>query len=592
MSDPVDEQRAFIERLHAEVEAQRAARIVLEKRIAALIIEIEHLKRQLFGSKAERVSRIDAQLPLLALLEELGRLQAGDLEAGGRNEALNDGTRDGGDAAPGKDAATTDNPAPTDKPGTTEQKRNRGRPHGRRKPDEVNVPVERIVLEPVELQLYGRDQLVQIGEEVSSHLDHRPSSIVRVEVVRPKYMRRDEAGTSATSAPVETSVVSDATDESKPAALVKVFVAPPPELPIPKGMAGPGLLARVLVGKHGDHLPLHRQERIFKREGVSLPRSTLCGFVQGAVALLSILVDAMWKDAKENAPILLTDACGVLVRDSKRHRRSHFQVFIAPLRHVLFRYLVKGTGEAIADELAGFRGMLQSDAASTYHETHRREPTIIEVGCWAHARRKFFDALNEDRNRALIGIGFISKLYDVHRETTDANGVTDAVARAERARPILEQLAAWRDRERPKLEAGTKIEVALGYLERQWVPLTRFLDDGRLRLDNNPSELELRHQVTGRKNWLFCASDSGGVCNAVVVSLIASCRVHDIEPWAYLRDVLTVLPAWPVNRVLELAPLHWAQTVETPELKELLEERRLLKPVGAHAANVAEAAAA
>jgi transposase len=591
MTESLEEQRALIVSLELELEAQRKGRAILEKRVQALTIEIEHLKRQLFGSKAERVSRIDSQLPLLALLEALGRLQsgelaagepaagepaagepaAGELAAGDRTDALVDDIRDEVDAS--QDDSKAAKPSKT-KPG----KKNSGQPHGRRKLEALDLPVERIVLNPVELELYGIDALVQIGEERSFHLDHRPSSIVRVEVVRPKFMKREQEGTAASTAPTEVVDVDDQAAASDLAALVDVFVAPPAELPIPKGMAGPGLLARVLTGKYADHLPLHRQERIFKREGVALSRSTLCGFVQGAVALLAVIVDAMWADSKANAPILLTDACAVLVRASKRHRRAHFQVFIAPLRHILFRYLAEGTGVAIADELKDFRGMLQSDAAATYHETLRREPGVIEVGCWAHGRRKFFVALSEDRERALVGIGFISKLYDAHRCATDDDGVTDGAKRAELSRPILAHLAAWRDRERPLVEKGSTIEVALGYLDRQWAPLTRFLDDGRLRLDNNPSELELRHQVVGRKNWLFCATDSGATWNAVVVSLIASCRIHDIEPWAYLRDVLTVLPAWKASRVLELSPLHWKQTIETSDYQTLLAERRLIAP--------------
>ena len=191
------------------------------------------------------------------------------------------------------------------------------------------------------------------------------------------------------------------------------------------------------------------------------------------------------------------------------HVATWFSERIHPGRHVNFRYLATSDGATIANELAGFSGMLQADAAATYHETLRRETAIIEVGCWAHARRNFFEALGFDRERALIGIGFIADLYDAHRGAMDAAGVVDGPMRKMLASPVLDRLMKWTGGERPTLTAPSPIERALGYLERHWIALTRFLDDGRLRLDNNPSELELRHQVVGRKNWLFCATDGG-----------------------------------------------------------------------------------
>jgi hypothetical protein len=146
------------------------------------------------------------------------------------------------------------------------------------------------------------------------------------------------------------------------------------------------------------------------------------------------------------------------------------------------------------------------------------------------------------------GIGFIGQLYDTHDASVEpVTGLVDARRKA-LAEPILKDLAAWLERERPKLDPSSPIEVAMGYIQRQWTGLTRFLEDGSLRLDNNPSELELRHQKVGAKNWLFCATDGGAEWNAVVVSLIASCRMHDIEPLAYLRDLLTLLLSCPPGR--------------------------------------------
>ena len=155
--------------------------------------------------------------------------------------------------------------------------------------------------------------------------------------------------------------------------------------------------------------------------------------------------------------------------------------------------------------------------------------------------------------------------------------MVNATKRKELAEPVLKDLAAWLERERPKLIPSSPIEVAMGYIQRQWRGLTRFLEDGSLRLDNNPSELELRHQKVGSKNWLFCATDGGAQWNAVIVSLIASCRMHDIEPLAYLRDVLTLLPSWKRDRILELAPVNWRQTLQKPETQQQLQRRQLIR---------------
>jgi transposase len=274
----------------------------------------------------------------------------------------------------------------------------------------------------------------------------------------------------------------------------------------------------------------------------------------------------------------------VLILAKERCRRGAFQVFIAPQRHVLFAYLKENNGPAVADLLKGFVGKLLSDASSVYHETYRREPGVIEVDCWSHARRGLYKALPSARELALIGIGLIGRLYDAHDDSVDpATGLVDAAQRRKLAAPLLEELSGWIARERPKLEPHSPIEVALGYIERQWVGLTRFLDDGTLRLDNNPSELALRHQKVGLKNWLFCATDGGAEWNAVMVSLLASCRMHGIEPLGYLRDVLTLLPSWPKSAVLELAPSNWRNTLEKPETLEKLKRLQLIRYDSDHA---------
>jgi len=528
----------------------------LNARVLELLVEIETWKRRLFGQKAERVRHSEAQTSLLELLEQMGRLKQGDLDtaevaelAEVADELLDDLRDEANEDKEGKGKKSE------------AKKAKKGGTKGRRNLDVTDLPAHRIVIYPVGITV-GDEQFVKVGEEVSRHIDYQPHSHVVIEIIRPKFIEASKASSPASSV-----------TSSEPA--VKFLVADAPELPISKGLAGPGLIANVVVRKYADHLPLHRQERIFQRDGVPFSRSTLCRWVQGATKLLAHITEAMWAESK-TAPLLLTDACGVLIREKERCRRGHFQVFIDPGRHINFRFLPNSDGDAVAAELQGFRGMLQADAAATYHESLRQNPDIVEVGCWAHARRNFFEALGVDRGRALVGIGFISTLYDAHRKAHDEHGILNAAKRKALATPILDSMLVWINAERPGLRRPSTIERAMGYIERHWKPLTRFLDDGRLRLDNNPSELELRHQVVGRKNWLFCATDGGATWNSIAVSLIASCRIHKVEPWAYLRDVLTLLPAWSQTRALELAPANWQKTREQPEARKHLEDRRFL----------------
>ena len=507
--------------------------------------ELERLKRQLFGKKAETVDPAQVQLAFAPVLEALERARSGGLDEAAAVESELAKLRERAEAEVSRRKAEKKPPEP----------------HGRRDLSLEDLPVETIVLEPPERLVQGGEALVKIGEEVAEHIDRRPASLVRVRVVRPKYKMPEPAVAEA----------------GAPSSSTAIVVAPLPERPIPRGIAGPGLLAHVLVSKYADHLPLHRQERIFRREGLRLARSTLCGFVQGSVALLGRIVDAMWEDARTNARWVCIDATGVLVLAKEQCRRNHFWVVVAERSHVLFRFTKTHDGLVPAGLLEGFRGYVLADASSVYHELYRREAGITEVGCWAHARRRAFDALSSDEPRALVLIGFIGLLYDAHRLATDPKtGLTEGARRKAEATPVINQLYAWIDAERPKVDPDAPIAKAMNYVLNHRVHLTRFLDDGILRLDNNLAEAELRREKVGGNNWLYCGSDDGANWNAVVVSLVASCQLHDIEPWAYLRDVLTLLPSWPAKRVLALAPKNWNETRQQPDTQQLLASLRLL----------------
>jgi transposase len=491
-------------------------------------IELERLRRHIFGQKAEHVDPGQMQLAFDAIVQMLAGAAAPTGAAA---------PPDAGAGSPEGDGA-----APGGSPGGGGGKGPRSTPHGRQKLPE-HLPVERIELLPPEVRDERAAEMVRIGEEVSETLEWRPASFVRVQIVRPKFAQRGE--------PEAGVVIADVADS-----------------PVPRSLAGPGLLAHVLVSKYGDHLPLHRQEKIYERQGVHLARSTLCGWVSSCAEVLGCLVDAMAKDAL-SAHCIAIDATGVLVQAKDKCRRGHFWVLVADRDHVLFRFTPRHNQDGPKAFLRGYKGYVQADASSVYEELFRTEQ-VTEVGCWAHCRRRFFDAMSSDKERAMAALGFIHQLFAIDKATKDLPPSRRTEQRSSRAQPVLDAFRAWLDREELLVLPRSPIAGAIGYARNQWTALTCFLADGRLRLDNNRSELELRREAVGRKNWLFVGSDDGAEWNATIVSLIASCALHQLDPWAYLRDVLILLPSWPRDRVIELAPKSWKQTLEQTDARQRL----------------------
>jgi len=473
------------------------------------------LERGLLGQKAERLPENEAQLTLQIL------------------EALVGEKREKRDAREEEE-----------QPGDPEPKPRRRKPTGR-KPLPETLPVVEIEVIPEDVQRGGLDAYERIGEEVCDVIERRPASLVRVRVRRPKFVRKDRSKTSA-----------------------DVSIGEPLELPIERGLAGPGLLADSIVRRWQDHLPLNRLESIYAREGLRLARSTLCGWHEQLRDLVAPLVEAMWQDAFQS-PYLCTDATGVLVQAKERCRRGHFWVVIAPERHVLYRFSPKHDSQAVDRLLAGYQGYLVADAHAVYDHLYTDEK-IVEVGCWAHLRRYFFKALTSDPERARAGLAPIQGLFGIEREIASLSRRKRYEARLERAKPLAEKFFAWCEAERDAVLDETPIAKAIGYGLNQRGALLRFLEDGRLPLHNNGSELALRRQAVGRKNWLFVGSDQAADVNTAFVSLLASCQIQGIEPWTYLRDLFSLLPRWPRKRVLELAPVHWNETLEQEDTQRRL----------------------
>jgi len=343
----------------------------------------------------------------------------------------------------------------------------RPKPHGRAKLPE-HLPVERIELDPPEALLTcaccGRTKH-RIGEETSERLDWRPASLVRVVTARGKFACSCEQD--------------------------GVVIADVPDSPVDKGLACAGLLAVAVVCKYEDHLPLHRLEGIFARLGVHISRSTMTDWVAQVADLLRPIADAMANVALSAHRIHADDtSIPVLGPDNKTHK-GFMWVYIADDDHVIFRYSSHRNGEAVRSVLTGFKGFLQVDAATLYDRLFGHDKAK-EVGCWAHARRRFFEAQVTDKQRALIGLGFIKKLYEADRLVMKLPPSQRPLARRNRAGPVLEAFKRWLDAEELVVLPHTPIADAIGYTKNQWGALSRFLDDARLKLDNNAAERSLR----------------------------------------------------------------------------------------------------
>jgi transposase/FtsZ-binding cell division protein ZapB len=522
LAEEIDSLREHVQLLtasHSELRQQNERLASERERYRELYLQLlEQCKRLerglLAGPKAERLSLEDTQLTLAILGALLERKAPSEGE-------------------------------PTEAPAGPPAASPRAKPTGR-KPLPEHLPKVVIEIVPDEVQREGLDAFERIGEEVSETVEKRPASLVCVHLVRPKFVRKDRERLSATS----------------------VRIAEVPELPIERGVAGPALLADTIVRRWADHLPLHRLEGIYAREGLALARSTLCGWHDQLRPLVDPLVEAMWEDAK-TAPYLCTDATGVLVQAKQRCRRGHFFVVVAPERHVLFRYTPTHDKKAVDRMLAGYQGYLVADAHAVYDHLYAGGQ-VIEVGCWSHCRRYFFESLSTDPERARTALAYLQGLFQIERRIAECSRHERSTVRHRESRPLVEGFFAWCEAQAASVLDDTPIAKGIRYARNQRQALERFLEDARLPIHNNVSERELRREAVGRKNWLFVGSDQGAEVNATFVSLLASCQMHGLEPWSYLRDLFCLLPRWPKRRVLELAPTSWQQTLEREDTQQRL----------------------
>jgi transposase len=351
---------------------------------------------------------------------------------------------------------------------------------------------------------------------------------------------------------------------------------PPPERPIARGIAGPGLIAQIVVGKFGDHLPLYRQEDFFTRHGLHIPRSTLCDWVQAAAELFLPLYERQ-KELLLRSPVLWTDDTPVTVLSGgpEGSRTGRFWTYIADEHpYSVYDFTESRARDGPASFLRKFQGYLHADAYGGYDQIYLgSNDAIREVACWAHARRKFFEARHSSPRDAHQILEWIRQLYDIEERARELSVDARREIRVAEAVPVLDRigarLAELDKRALPKSVLGK----AVSYANNQWQALRRYAEDGRLSIDNNVSERTLRHQAIGRKNWLFLGSEQAGPRAAVLFTVLAGAKRHRIEPWTYLRELLLRLHG-DDSRLDEMLPDKWAANHPESVLTYRLEESR------------------
>lgn len=399
-----------------------------------------------------------------------------------------------------------------------------------RNPLPDSLPREEIVIEPSE----DTSGMKKIGADITEVLEYTPGKLYVKRYVRPKYARPEENG---------------------------VVIGALPSRPIEKGIAGPGLLAHILISKYVDHLPLYRQRQQFRRQGVELAESTLCGWVEACCDLLNPLAEALRREVLA-APYLMSDETPLRVLDSSKPGKCHLGYlwpYLAPLaKLVYFDYQPSRSREGPQKMLQNFVGHLQTDGYAAYEAITRR-PEVTALGCMAHARRYFVEAQDYDAARAAWMLSQMQQLYQLERQAREGGLSHDERyrLRQEFAPPILTAIKTWLDQQARDVLPKSKIGQAIGYTLGQWPKLERYISDGRFEIDNNWIENVIRPVALGRKNYLFAGSHAGAEHAALIYSMVATAKLHGVEPLAYLHDVLTRIADYPISRVAELLPQNW-----------------------------------
>ena len=524
LPDDIEALKAALIVAQAEAAAARAQLSADQALIAHLKLQIEKLNRERFGQRSERTARLIDQL----------ELQLEELEASATEDEL----------AAERAAAKT----------TTVAAFTRKRPS--RKPFPEYLPRERVIEPaPTACLCCGSERLHKLGEDVTETLEVIPRRWKVIQHVREKFTCRD---------------------------CEKISQAPAPFHVIPRGWAGPSLLAMILFEKFGQHQPLNRQAERYAREGVPLSLSTLADQVGAGCTVLEPLIRRIEAHVfaaerlhgdDTTVPVLAkgktdTGRLWTYVRDDRP--------FSGPAPPAaMFYYSRDRAGEHPRAHLASYAGLFQADAYGGYgkvYEPDRKPGPILEAACWVHARRPFFvmaDLAENARRKAqgktsavisplaLEAVRRIDALFEIERTINGQSADQRKAVRQEQSAPLVADLEAWMRTERARLSRGNDVAKAMDYMLKRWTAFTRFLDNGRICLSNNAAERALRGIALGRKSWLFAGSDRGGQRAAAMYSLIVTAKMNDVDPQAWLTDILARIADHPANRLDELLPWHW-----------------------------------
>jgi transposase len=502
----------------AEVSNARAEASSAEALVVHLRLTIEKLKRDLFGARNERKARLVDQMELQ--LEEL-------------------------------EAAATEDELAAEKAAATTQVRTFTRRKPARRPFPAHLPRERVIVPgPTTCSCCGSSRLAKLGEDVTERLEVVPRQWKVVQTVREKFTCRD---------------------------CERISQAPAPFSVLPRGLAGPSLLAMILFEKYGQHQPLNRQSERYAREGIDLSVSTLADQVGGCAVLLRPLYELIRAHVFAGERVH-GDETPVPVLAKHETRKGRLWAYVRDDRPfagptppaAVFFYSRDRTAQHPEHHLRDYAGILQADAYAGFnrlYEAERKPGPITEASCWAHGRRKFFELADVTAKAggklaviaplAFEAVKRIDAIFDIEREINGRSIAERIAVRRERIAPLVSDLESWMREQRTKLSRHSDVGKAMDYMLKRWDTFTRFLDDGRICLTNNAAERALRGIALGRKSWLFAGSDRGGERAAVMYTLIQTARLNDVDPQAWLADVLARINDHNIQKLDELLPWNW-----------------------------------
>jgi transposase len=490
--------------------------------IEALKLTIAKMRRDKFGASSERGAKLLDQLELqLAELEE--------------------------SMAEDKAAAEITTPPSSKAPPSNSDGEKHHRPARRPLPE--HLPRERVVHPAPPTCPCCGGQLRKLGEDITETLEHVPAQWKVIQHVREKFSCRKCEG---------------------------ITQPPAPSHPIARGRAGPQLLAQVLFAKYRAHLPLNRQSDIYADEGIDLDVSTLADWVGACAATLMPLIQEI-RTHVFTAERIHADDTTVPVLARGKTRTGRLWTYVRDDRPfggdappaAIFYYSPDRGGEHPEKHLTGYSGLMQADAYAGFNGLYvasRKPGPIIEAACWAHGRRKLFELAELQKAPiAIEAVRRIDQLFAVEREINGLSTDRRLAVRAERSKPLVDELERWLREERRKLSSKSALAKAIDYSLKRWAVLTRFLEDGRICMSNNAAERAVRGIAVGRKNWTFAGSDSGGQRAAAIYTLIETCKLNDVDPRAWLAHVLARIADHPASRIAELLPWNWRTSPATAQ---------------------------